>query len=104
MKCKGKQRNGDMAMKKKTESETKNPETTNPSESNHIELDSTDLDTLLGRIAKRVAKEGASLEAIADKWLGDGETKSAIKQIGIDCPSGEKNYQFCATKFAKPAG
>ena len=57
---------------------------TNHIENESIELDSTDIGTFLGKIARKLVKEGTSLEALADKWFDEGNNQNTIRQFGID--------------------
>ncbi len=65
-------------MKKENELET------SKIENGIIELDRSDIGTFLGKIARKLNKEGSSLEALADKWFDEGNNRSTIRQFGVD--------------------
>ena len=93
-------------MQKEDEFEVRNLKT-NQIDNAGIELDHTDWGTFLGRIARKLTKEGNSLEAIADKWFDDGERRNVLRSFSIDViVLGEQllaiRDQICQTCQLKP--
>jgi hypothetical protein len=93
-------------MKKDNEPETKNLGTDHI-ENSGIELDRTDVGTFLGKIARRLTKEGGSLEVLADKWFDEGESRDTVRSFGADIAIlGEQllaiRNQICQTCQLKP--